>query len=270
MRRARWIYGWAWAPGLAAWLIAVPGAAHEDFPAQWCGGEDCRYAEPGELIVSCGAVLVESEALSGRAPASQISTWNGDRPAICARKGKLNQCNPAKGDCEGRDGLGLLVPEQELAEWRRKAAEACKAVAREAFDRGQAAPGLALPGRGGFAGGGPGGGGFGGGSGGGGSVRSVLDAARGRPEDPAKGAATGSPIEVAVSGEMLSDAPKVGDGTRPGTGGGDGDGAPPGAPGAVRERDEGEGLMPIPAPAAIWLLLAATAALGAAGRRRRV
>lgn len=113
--------------GTAAAAAAYIGAAaaHEDFPAQWCGGQDCRFAAPKELTAVCDGILVENEAVSTRTPISQISVWNGDRPAICARNRKLNLCNPTKGDCEGQDGLGLLIPEDDVAAWREAARRAC-------------------------------------------------------------------------------------------------------------------------------------------------
>lgn len=152
---------------------ASSALGHENFPAQWCGGEDCRYAEPGELIVGCDEIMVESAAVRGRSPITQITAWNGDAPAICAKNRKLNLCNPNKGDCSGQEGLGILLPEADVDRWRDAARAACAAAAQEAFERGQSAPGIDLPrvsvaaAGGGGGGGGSGGGGKGGGAPGG-------------------------------------------------------------------------------------------------------
>jgi hypothetical protein len=147
--------------------LAGPLLAHEDFPAEWCGGTDCRFAEPEDLIVECGAIRVKTAEFSQSTPFSQISRWNGDRPAICARNGKLNRCNPNKGDCTEQPGLGLLLPEDAYNDLRRRAARACRDRGKEAMIYGQSVPGLKLPTTGGNAwrpsliGGGGGGGGGG-------------------------------------------------------------------------------------------------------------
>jgi hypothetical protein len=130
---------------LALAIIAGPAAAHEDFPAEWCGGTDCRYAEPQELVVECGAIRVETEAFTQSTPFSQISRWNGPRPAICGRNQKLNRCNPNKGDCSAQPGLGLLLPEDDWADLRKRAARACRDRGEEAMLYGQSVPGLKLP-----------------------------------------------------------------------------------------------------------------------------
>jgi hypothetical protein len=151
---------------LAVAIIAGPAAAHEDFPAEWCGGTDCRYAEPEELVVECRAIRVETADFVQSTPFSQISRWNGPRPAICARNLKLNRCNPNKGDCSAQPGLGLLLPEDAYDDLRRRAARACRDRSDEAMLRGQSVPGLKIPSTYRGASRGPTGGGGGGGGGG--------------------------------------------------------------------------------------------------------
>lgn len=135
----------AWGLALILGLSAGAAAAHEDFPEEWCGGKDCRYAEDGELNVTCGAVEVEAPEVRASVPVRQLSVWNGEAPAICAQARKLNLCNPNKGDCEGKEGLGLLIPEEQIAGILKRARAACKSRAREAITRGQSVPGLRAP-----------------------------------------------------------------------------------------------------------------------------
>lgn len=120
-------------------------AAHEDFPSEWCGGEDCRYAEDGELNVTCDGVEVEAREVRWLVPVRQLSVWNGEKPAICARNRKLNLCNPNKGDCSEKEGLGLLIPEEEIGELRAEIRAACRRRSVEAIRRGQSVPGLKAP-----------------------------------------------------------------------------------------------------------------------------
>jgi hypothetical protein len=153
--------------------------AHEDFPKEWCGGEDCRFAAPQELTVECGGVSVRTADLAYTVPLSQLSRWNGDRPAICARNEKLNLCNPNNGDCSARQGLGLLIPEDRIEAMRDASAALCRARAREAMRYGQSVPGLVQQTASTAAMGGVGGGGIGGGG-----ASSAPPAAQDAPQSP--------------------------------------------------------------------------------------
>lgn len=220
---------------LAVAIIAGPAAAHEDFPAEWCGGTDCRYAEPEDLVVECGAIRVETEDFIQSTPFSQISRWNGPRPAICARNQKLNRCNPNKGDCSAQPGLGLLLPEDAYDDLRRRAARACRDRSDEAMLRGQSVPGLKIPGTYGGASRGP----TGGGGGGGGSSSSPPETVTREPEE--------SPISEELIASM---AP-----------------LPPISLFAVATTPPET--TPVPIPATLGLLALTVGALGAFARRRK-
>jgi hypothetical protein len=149
---------------IALSAMAPAARAHEDFPAEWCGGEDCRFAEPQDLRIECGGIAVRTDAILQTVPLSQVTVWNGERPAICGRNAKLNLCNPSKGDCSRQEGLGLLIPETEWEAMRAAAAALCKGKAAEAMRFGQSVPGLAQTRAPASSGGGGGGGGGGEGS----------------------------------------------------------------------------------------------------------
>lgn len=215
---------------LALAIIAGPAAAHEDFPAEWCGGTDCRYAEPEQLVVECGAIRVETAEFIQSTPFSQISRWNGPRPAICGRNNKLNRCNPNKGDCSEQQGLGLLLPEEDWDDLRKRATRACRDRTEEAMIYGQSVPGLKLPTTTGVSRGPTGGGGGG-----------------GHSSDP--------PVVVTRGGEDEPDGETATLMLAP---------APPLFLSAVYTE-----VAAVPAPASLGLLALTLGALGLAARRRR-
>lgn len=94
--------------------LAGPALAHGDFPPEWCGGEDCRFAAPGEVSIEGEFYRVAlPSGPSVDVPLASAPLWEGCRIALCIhREGdRLNRCNPAKGECpDGASAFGLLIP----------------------------------------------------------------------------------------------------------------------------------------------------------------
>jgi hypothetical protein len=112
-------------------VFPIVAAAHEDFPAQWCGGKDCDYVTAGDIRPVCNGVIVKTEKIKAVfVPYDEIAFALGDSPeAICGRThtGRLNKCNPKDGaPCDGlMNKLGVLLTPAHIFALMKESAKLC-------------------------------------------------------------------------------------------------------------------------------------------------